>query len=189
MTDNRGGTNVGHQAGDRGAPNQAPVAAFTVTVNNLDLTVDGSSSTDPDGTVASYAWNFGDGTTGTGAKPATHTYATAGTRTVTLTVTDNAGGTNTVTQPVTATAPPVEQGAGGRRSPPRPPTWHGSRGRHARPPIRTAPSRPTRGTSGTARPAPARPPRGPTRPAGTYTVKLTVTDDKGATGRRTKTSP
>ena len=38
------------------------------------LAFDGTSSTDADGTIASYAWNFGDGSTGTGAKPS-HTYA------------------------------------------------------------------------------------------------------------------
>jgi PKD repeat protein len=73
--------------------------------------VDGSGSTDADGTIASYAWNFGDGATATGAT-ATHTYATAGTRTVTLTVTDNAGATGTVSHPVTVTTttPPPPTG-------------------------------------------------------------------------------
>ena len=50
----------------------------------------GPGSSDPDGTVASYAWDFGDGSTGTGATP-THTYAAAGTFTVSLTVTDDGG--------------------------------------------------------------------------------------------------
>jgi PKD repeat protein len=89
--------------------NSAPVAAFTSSVNGLAASVDGSGSTDADGTVASYSWNFGDGSaTATGAT-ASHTYATAGTRTVTLTVTDNAGATGTVSHPVTVdtvTPPP-----------------------------------------------------------------------------------
>ncbi len=49
--------------------------------------------------MASYSWNFGDGTTGTGS-PVDHPYATAGTREVTLTVTDNEGGTGATTKQV-----------------------------------------------------------------------------------------
>jgi PKD repeat protein len=57
-----------------------------------------STSSDPDGQVVTWAWNFGDlSAAGTGAD-ATHTYAAAGTFPVTLTVTDNAGGEGTVTQ-------------------------------------------------------------------------------------------
>ncbi|WP_212719536.1 PKD domain-containing protein [Blastococcus sp. CCUG 61487] len=88
-----------------GAPagNQAPVAAFTAAVDQLALAVDGSGSTDADGTVAGYAWDFGDGTTATGAT-AQHAYAAAGSYTVTLTVTDDAGATGTATRSVTVTA-------------------------------------------------------------------------------------
>ena len=89
-----------------GVLNQAPVAAFTPTATGLSVAVDGSASADPDGTIASYAWNFGDNGTATGAT-ASHTYTTAGTYQVTLTVTDDKGATNTVTKPVTVTAPPA----------------------------------------------------------------------------------
>jgi hypothetical protein len=41
-------------------------------VSNLAVTVNGSTSTDPDGTIAGYAWNYGDSTTATGATPAAH---------------------------------------------------------------------------------------------------------------------
>ena len=41
------------------------------------LNFDGSGSSDPDGTIVAYDWDFGDGTTGTGATP-THTYALDG---------------------------------------------------------------------------------------------------------------
>ncbi|MGJ4844931.1 PKD domain-containing protein [Leifsonia sp. Le1] len=86
-------------------PNQPPVAAFTSSVTNLGASFDGSTSNDPDGTIASYAWDFGDGATGTGAT-ATHTYATGDTFTVTLTVTDNQGLSTSVSHQVTTTVPP-----------------------------------------------------------------------------------
>ena len=64
----------------------------------------------PDGTIAGYSWNWGDGTTpaSTGTT-ASHPYAAAGTYTVTLTVTDNQGATDTETKPVTVTAPPTSR--------------------------------------------------------------------------------
>ena len=87
-------------------PNQAPVAAFTSSTANLTAFLDASGSSDPDGTISSYAWNFGDGQTGSGATPS-HPYAAAGTYTVTLTVTDNQTATNSVAHSVSVTAPPA----------------------------------------------------------------------------------
>jgi PKD repeat protein len=72
--------------------------------------VDGSGSNDPDGQVSSYAWDFGDGSTGTGAT-ASHTYATAGSYQVTLTVTDDRGGTDKITKAVTVAPATVAQDA------------------------------------------------------------------------------
>ena len=86
-----------------GGGNQPPVASFSYGTNGLAVTVNGSGSSDPDGTVASYAWTFGDGGTATGAT-ASHTYAAAGTYTVTLTVTDNQGATNSLSKSVTVSA-------------------------------------------------------------------------------------
>jgi PKD repeat protein len=83
-----------------GGSNQAPSAAFTASCSALACTVDGSASADPDGSISSYAWDFGDGRTGTGATTS-HTYAAAGTYTITLTVTDNAGARGAVTHNVT----------------------------------------------------------------------------------------
>ena len=78
------------------AANQPPTAdangPYTGAVN-VAVNFDGSASNDPDGTIASYAWDFGDGNTGSGATPS-HPYATADNYTVTLTVTDNDGATS-----------------------------------------------------------------------------------------------
>ncbi|MET0580029.1 MAG: LamG-like jellyroll fold domain-containing protein, partial [Ilumatobacteraceae bacterium] len=89
-------------------PNQAPLAAFTVSGGVLSASVDASASSDPDGTVAGYDWQFGDGGTASGPT-ASHPYAAAGDYTVTLTVTDDDGATATTTRTVTVTAPAVNQ--------------------------------------------------------------------------------
>lgn len=82
-------------------PNTPPVAAFTAPTCNVGAPCTFTdASTDADGTIASQAWNFGDGNTAAGAS-VTNTYAAAGTFTVTLTVTDNAGATGTASHPVT----------------------------------------------------------------------------------------
>src|SRR3972149_8450834 len=70
-------------------PTANPGGPYTATAGK-EMTFDGSASTDSDGSIAEYTWNFGDNSTGTGAKPV-HTYAAAGTYTVTLTVKDNSG--------------------------------------------------------------------------------------------------
>jgi PKD repeat protein len=83
--------------------NQPPVAnpggPYT-GVRGQAVTFNGAGSSDPDGDPLTYAWDFGDGTQGTGVAP-THTYSTLGTFTVTLVVSDghvaSAPATTTVT--------------------------------------------------------------------------------------------
>ena len=84
--------------------NQAPTASFTFSCTGLTCNFNASASSDPDGSIANYAWNFGDGTTGSGVTPS-KTFASSGTRTVTLTVTDNGGTSGNTSQSVTVTAP------------------------------------------------------------------------------------
>jgi subtilase family serine protease len=92
--------------GGGGGTNQPPVANFSFTTSGLTANFTDSSS-DPDGTISSRSWNFGDGGTSTATSPS-HTYAANGTYTVTLTVTDNGGAQNTKSAPVT-----VSSGGGG----------------------------------------------------------------------------
>ncbi|MCW3046187.1 MAG: hypothetical protein JWO74_471 [Solirubrobacterales bacterium] len=82
------------------SPDQAPTAALAAPASptaETPITLDASSSSDPDGTVARYDWNFGDGTTATDAGPhPAHTYHQTGSVTATVTVTDNEGCSTTL---------------------------------------------------------------------------------------------
>jgi PKD repeat protein len=103
-------------------PNAPPVASFTSACNGLTCSFNASGSSDPDGTIASYAWSFGDGTTNSGAT-ANHTYAAGGSYTVTLTVTDNAAATSTQAQGVTVVPPNMHVGDLDRASTTQQNTW------------------------------------------------------------------
>ncbi|TMK42610.1 MAG: PKD domain-containing protein [Actinobacteria bacterium] len=85
-----------------------PSADFTAAPNpvspNTPVSFTGTAS-DPDGTIASYSWNFGDGSAPATGQTVTHAYANPGNYTVTLTVTDNGGQTGTANHVVTVTAP------------------------------------------------------------------------------------
>jgi PKD repeat protein len=77
--------------------NHAPTVQFTVSPavasKNSDVTFDASRTTDRDGSVASYQWDFGDGKSA-GGKIVTHKYTGAGTFNVKLNATDNRGASN-----------------------------------------------------------------------------------------------
>jgi PKD repeat protein len=89
--------------------NDAATAAFTTSANpataGTSVRFDGSASSDADGSIAEYAWSFGDGGVGAGATPS-HTYGAAGNYTVTLTVKDSGGETGSASHQITV-APPV----------------------------------------------------------------------------------
>lgn len=78
--------------------NQPPVGSFTPTANGLTVTFNASASSDPDGTILGYQWNFGDGTTvlNTTSATVTHVYANSGTFMVNLIVLDSRGTVSSV---------------------------------------------------------------------------------------------
>ena len=84
--------------------NARPVASFTVTCSGLTCAYDASASSDPDGSISSFTWDFGQGT-GYG-RAVNYRYFAGGTYTVTLTVTDNANQTSFASRIVTVVAPP-----------------------------------------------------------------------------------
>ncbi|WP_460605060.1 PKD domain-containing protein [Jatrophihabitans fulvus] len=90
------------------AANTPPTAAITAGCTYLTCSLSSAGSTDADGRIVSSSWDFGDGAAAEGSA-VSHAYATAGTYPVTLTVTDDAGATAITTQTVTATSPPLNQ--------------------------------------------------------------------------------
>jgi PKD repeat protein len=95
VTDNRGMTGTKtKQVTVAQLPNVNPTAGFTFSCWGLSCDFDGTSSTDPDGSIVDYSWDFADAPTGTGDQP-NHVFSANGTYDVTLTVTDNRGGTDT----------------------------------------------------------------------------------------------
>jgi PKD repeat protein len=189
VTDDDGATGTTTTTVTAGVPNQPPVAVASATPTSgkepLVVAFDGDDSSDADGTVVSYAWDFGDGNTANVANP-THTYATAGTYTAQLVVTDDEGatGTDTVTIVVNANQAPTAVAS-------------------ASPTVGKEPLEVTFSSAGSADPdgtivsyawdfddgntANVANPTHTYAVAGTYTATLTVTDDNGATDTDTVT--
>lgn len=172
--------------------NIAPGADFTADPESgtvpLTVNFDGSASADVDGTIASYAWNFGNGQNGTGVVPAAATYNFPGTYTVTLTVTDNKGATGTATKTITVSPPPNQAPSGTITATP----TTGSAPLLVQ--LSSAGSNDPDGAitgyawnfgngSGSTSPNPSAIYNAP----GVYTVLLTVTDNQGATAVRSQT--
>ncbi|GEK78845.1 PKD domain-containing protein [Agrococcus baldri] len=190
VTDDDGATATTTRVVTATAPppeNQAPTAAIAApVVDGRSVQLDGSDSSDPDGTIAGYTWAFGDGQSGTGATPS-HVFDADGTFTVRLTVTDDDGATGTVTRTVTVAAtPPHNQSPTAQIATPevegRAVSLDGRGSSDADGTIVAYAWQFGDGQSGT----------GPTPSHvfdadGTYSVRLTVTDDDGATGTVTRT--
>ncbi len=82
---------------------QPPSADFSYSADGRTVSFTDESS-NPDGSIATYTWSFGDGASSTQASPV-HTYASDGTYTVTLSVTDSDGMTDDVSREVTVETP------------------------------------------------------------------------------------
>ena len=86
--------------------NYLPIANFTYfpenPVVNETVTFNASNSTDPDGTIVNYEWDFGDGNITCVAEPIiTHSHASAGSYNINLTITDDDGATNSTNKTIT----------------------------------------------------------------------------------------
>ncbi|MFT5477709.1 MAG: PKD repeat protein, partial [Planctomycetota bacterium] len=96
--------------GSGGTPNIPPTAYFTATPSSgvapLNSSFDAGASDDTDGTIVDHAWDFGDGSTGSGVTLG-HLFASSGTYDVTLTVTDDGGRMASATMQVVVSASPV----------------------------------------------------------------------------------
>jgi PKD repeat protein len=84
--------------------NEPPIASFTSMCNGLACTFDATASHDPDGSIVSFTWDFGDGTELTG-QSSRHSYSQQGVYVVALTVLDDGGAQATETRDITVTDP------------------------------------------------------------------------------------
>jgi PKD repeat protein len=108
VTDNRGKTATTTTTVVAGTSNQRPIAVMTALPTSgpapLLVQLGSTGSSDPDGSIVSYAWNFGNGETATGTATQFN-YTTPGTYTVTLTVTDNRGASTATTETIVVDPP------------------------------------------------------------------------------------
>ena len=90
--------------------NKSPTAEFTFSPNNPSIQDEvyiTDTSTDPDGSITSWSWDFGDGTTSTFQSPS-HTFTKKGECQITLTVTDNDGAETSITHTIVVINLPPE---------------------------------------------------------------------------------
>jgi PKD repeat protein/lysophospholipase L1-like esterase len=108
VTDSAGLSDTAHQDVFVSATNQPPSAQFVWgqpdPTRARAVLMDASSSSDVDGNVVAYSWDFGDGSNGTGVAPS-HSYSQPGKYPVILTVTDDGGLQGSTCQLVTAGSP------------------------------------------------------------------------------------
>jgi parallel beta-helix repeat protein len=105
VTDGQGASSGAAKAITVTEPNQPPTAAFTHECTDLQCEFDASSSSDEDGIVAAYEWQFGDGTSAAGGI-AQHVFPQAGSYTVALLVRDDSGAAGSASRAITVTSTP-----------------------------------------------------------------------------------
>jgi len=168
-----------------GTPVPVATASFASSGGGMAPTTvsfDGSGSRAETGSIASYEWDFGDGKTGTGPSPA-HAYATSGTYEIKLRVTSDQGAVDELTKQVTLfNDPPVAALAAPTSADTNTPVSFSAAG-----------SSDSNGTiterlwdfGDGSEPAGGDQVRHTYSKPGTYTVRLTVLDNEGASGTTT----
>jgi endonuclease I len=106
MSNTAGVINTNQSFGGTTQTNEAPLARFTTSCTDLNCNMDASASSDTDGSITDYAWDFGDGMTAAGVLTS-RSYADTGSYLITLTVTDNEGATSIATQTVNVVKPVI----------------------------------------------------------------------------------
>jgi len=169
--------------------NQPPISDFTFNPATgeypLKVTFDGSASYDPDGSVVAYAWTFGDGGSG-GGKIVSHTFQKNGTFTVKLTVTDDKGATGTYSRPIKILKPNVNPTADFAFSPttgifPLAVNFDASASHDPDGSVATYAWTFGNGATGNGKLTSYT-----YHKSGTFSIKLTVADERGGTGSKTK---
>lgn len=115
-----GGDSLGSGGGGPTAPNSPPTAVAAADRSTgevpLEVTFSAAGSSDPEGALASYSWDFGDGSPADSGETAVHRFTSSGEFTVVLTVSDSVGATAAADLTVTAdplTCPDFSSGTSG----------------------------------------------------------------------------